>query len=780
MNTNQEYYFLIPNLLLYVDFKSLIKLSALSKKHFKIISGDENRSIGYWPAVCNSFCFHAGLYSPIIYNPELIYPIIYRKHFFDDLWPLRNKWTFTKDTTAEEVNNLTNVASTSATIQQSYKVKVACRFRPGELPQGKVFLPLHQFLKLKRQQKAAASATLEDGSSDTGSNNSSTHGILFGEKDPEEFLDPFLGTLMKDPVLLKPSGRICDRSVALQCILRGGRDPFNNKRLTQAMLEPLTELAQRIVEWKEKAEERKDIRVDIRDTKSLVDNQGVNNDLLEALLEIERIHRSLKKAKETDSQLQHQQEEMVVTEENQDNENPEQDEALEQQEQQPPENALENQENLFPNLLNTDDTNPFIDPFDDFLNDKKKNKKNEVARVVEVNKYQNYVSMHIPGSGIRPFHFSYVHDAKIKQVNLYETTIKESISSVLNGCNSCIMCYGQTGSGKTYTFLGPEGCLDDLIPISITPNTSTKSRVSSTIVAYDLLHYPSLGVVLRTTEDLFLAKKALTRYNISMTIGVQMIEVYEEKTTDLITGRPVTVRRETGSVNGPIITCNSQLEFIDYLRIAHSNQRYAETAMNIRSSRAHTVFVFHITQQHSSSSFSSQPLLLTSQLHLVDLAGSERIKKSLVTGIHLREAVGINSSLLVLGKVISSLVKGKSHIPYYESKLTTLLKSAFGGNARTTVIINTRMEEDFGDETLQTLRFGERCSMISNTLKQLASSYQDTLDILNQSLENMKKQIILFQNKKKTHLIAYQTLTESYSNLERKRNELLLLNQDHN
>jgi len=204
--------------------------------------------------------------------------------------------------------------------------------------------------------------------------------------------------------------------------------------------------------------------------------------------------------------------------------------------------------------------------------------------------------------------------------------------------------------------------------------------------------------------------------------------------------------------------------------------------MNQRSSRAHTVFLFHITQQftpHSSSSSKhGKPLLLQSQLHLVDLAGSERVKRSRVTGIHLREAVGINSSLLVLGKVISALVKGRSHVPYLESKLTTILKSAFGGNARTTVIINTRTEGEHGDETLQTLRFGERCAMISNTLKQLASSYEDTLSILDQSLEALNKQIISFQSKEKTQLSAYRTLLESFSNLTRKREELLLLKKE--
>lgn len=252
----------------------------------------------------------------------------------------------------------------------------------------------------------------------------------------------------------------------------------------------------------------------------------------------------------------------------------------------------------------------------------------------------------------------------------------------------------------------------------------------------------------------------------------------------MLTTRPVNVRRDTGTVTGPVVFLHNQSEFLQYLKTAHSNQRYAETAMNQRSSRAHTVFIFHITQQYSThhpsstTTTPSKPLLLQSQLHLVDLAGSERVKRSRVTGVHLREAVGINSSLLVLGKVISSLVKGSSHVPYLESKLTTILKSAFGGNARTTVIINTRVEEEHGDETLQTLRFGERCAMISNTLKQLASSYEDTFAMLEKSLHMLNQQIIGFQTKGKTHLVAYKTLMESYSNLLRKKEELSLLKQE--
>lgn len=83
-------------------------------------------------------------------------------------------------------------------------------------------------------------------------------------------------------------------------------------------------------------------------------------------------------------------------------------------------------------------------------------------------------------------------------------------------------------------------------------------------------------------------------------------------------------------------------------------------------------------------------MVVRSQLHLVDLAGSEQLKKSRAEGQRKAEAVGINSSLMVLGKVIAALTSGRSHVPYNESRLTQLLKGALGGNSRTTVPENPR------------------------------------------------------------------------------------------
>ena len=101
----------------------------------------------------------------------------------------------------------------------------------------------------------------------------------------------------------------------------------------------------------------------------------------------------------------------------------------------------------------------------------------------------------------------------------------------------------------------------------------------------------------------------------------------------------------------------------------------------------------------------------------VDLAGSERISKSKVKGMRQTEAVGINQSLTVLGRVISALGKSKAsqgHIPYRDSTLTMLLKSSFGGKSCTSVVINVASDLEHTEETICSLRYGSRMTQVQN------------------------------------------------------------------
>jgi hypothetical protein len=76
------------------------------------------------------------------------------------------------------------------------------------------------------------------------------------------------------------------------------------------------------------------------------------------------------------------------------------------------------------------------------------------------------------------FTFDHVYDQRSKQAEVYNTTARDAVHSVLAGYNATIIAYGQTGTGKTYTMEGQNGF------------TNNEER----------------GVIPRATEDIFNCK----------------------------------------------------------------------------------------------------------------------------------------------------------------------------------------------------------------------------------------------------------------------------------
>lgn len=106
-----------------------------------------------------------------------------------------------------------------------------------------------------------------------------------------------------------------------------------------------------------------------------------------------------------------------------------------------------------------------------------------------------------------------------------------------------------------------------------------------------------------------------------------------------------------------------------------------------------------------------------SVLNLVDLAGSERLSQSGHGSVE--ETSFINKSLFVLANVIYKLSENKkgnqNHIPYRESKLTQILRTALGGNSLTSVICTVSPNFEHVNLTLSTLRFGQRAKAVETT-----------------------------------------------------------------
>jgi kinesin family protein 6/9 len=59
---------------------------------------------------------------------------------------------------------------------------------------------------------------------------------------------------------------------------------------------------------------------------------------------------------------------------------------------------------------------------------------------------------------------------------------------------------------------------------------------------------------------------------------------------------------------------------------------------------------------------------------------------------------------------------GRTHVPYRNSMMTSVLRDSLGGNCRTAMIATVATEAESLDESISTCRFALRVAMVSNTI----------------------------------------------------------------
>ncbi|KAL8462126.1 hypothetical protein ACS0TY_032472 [Phlomoides rotata] len=328
----------------------------------------------------------------------------------------------------------------------------------------------------------------------------------------------------------------------------------------------------------------------------------------------------------------------------------------------------------------------------------------------------------------RVFSFNKIFGTDVTQQHIYEDT-QPLVRSVLDGYNVCIFAYGQTGSGKTYTMSGP-----------------------------DLSTEETWGVNYRALRDLFHISKARMDA-IEYEVQVQMIEIYNEQVRDLLvsdgSNRRLDIRNNSqlNGLNVPdasLIPVKCTQDVLDLMRIGQRNRAVGATALNLRSSRSHSILTVHVRGRDVVSG-----TMLKGCLHLVDLAGSERVDKSEAVGERLKEAQHINRSLSALGDVIAALAQKSSHVPYRNSKLTQVLQDSLGGHAKTLMFVHINPEVNALGETISTLKFAERVATIdlgaaqSNKEAGEIREFKEEISNLKQILE--RKEAELEQLKSRTN-----------------------------
>ncbi|ETE70417.1 Kinesin-like protein KIF6, partial [Ophiophagus hannah] len=264
--------------------------------------------------------------------------------------------------------------------------------------------------------------------------------------------------------------------------------------------------------------------------------------------------------------------------------------------------------------------------------------------------------------------------------------------NALSGYNGTIFAYGQTGSGKTFTITGGAE------------------------------RYSDRGIIPRTLSYIFqrLQKDSSKVY----TTHISYLEIYNECGYDLLDPRheaskledlpKVTIMEDPDQnihlKHLSLQQATNEEEALNLLFLGDTNRMIAETPMNQASTRSHCIFTVHISSKEPGSA-----TIRRSKLHLVDLAGSERVGKTGVGGQQLTEAKYINLSLHYLEQVIIALSeKNRSHIPYRNSMMTSVLRDSLGGNCMTTMIATLSVEKRNIDESISTCRFAQRVAVIKN------------------------------------------------------------------
>ena len=380
----------------------------------------------------------------------------------------------------------------------------------------------------------------------------------------------------------------------------------------------------------------------------------------------------------------------------------------------------------------------------------------------------------------KQFTYDHCFSPSSTQLEIYNTLCNDIVGKSIEGMNQCVFAYGMTASGKTHTMLGSNLKIKNVRDLN-----------------------SSVGIIPRICADLFdqIGKSAYKQIE----VNISYIEIYCEQIYDLLNDNDVRgsvhIHPKMGVYMKGVerFTVSSIEEILNYIQEGNDRRKVASTKMNNRSSRSHAVFTIYI-KQHTVSH------VRHSKIHLVDLAGSEPLKKSMVKGVHMKEAININKSLSTLGLVINKLSaagskrnsKNKNYVPFRDSVLTLILKDALGGNSETIMIATVSPAATHKTETLTTLRYASTAKNIKNSIhinsirqeedKKIIESLKEQLSSVHEfrrsetqrnisEIENIKSSLVEKMNRmKEENDVKYRQLEEE---LEETNEELAEINKEY-
>jgi phage anti-repressor protein len=150
------------------------------------------------------------------------------------------------------------------------------------------------------------------------------------------------------------------------------------------------------------------------------------------------------------------------------------------------------------------------------------------------------------------------------------------------------------------------------------------------------------------------------RGNIRYKIYCSYLEIYNERIYDLLSFNEKNIHldiredKKRGLYVQDLTTVHvtKEEDIFKLMEQGAMNKSVAQTEMNERSSRSHTIFQMFIEQEMTHPKTEEEALTKVSKLNLVDLAGSEKwntFSAMKMEGKRIQEMTSINQSLSTLG-----------------------------------------------------------------------------------------------------------------------------------
>lgn len=368
------------------------------------------------------------------------------------------------------------------------------------------------------------------------------------------------------------------------------------------------------------------------------------------------------------------------------------------------------------------------------------------------------------------FTFTSVLNETVGQIQTYNEIVRNTVSNCFDIRGATFASYGVSSSGKTHTILGSDSA--GLVPRAITQIFTEYSPVIADIPCVKVLNDEikvlndvnvmhelnvfSENIAEKTKvpkgkpikiishqkiqeEHQFEIKNDVSDKIDRLYVWISFVEIHNENLNDLLSDQTKSSRtlKIISNHGFPYISTLTWIfapnveSALRILQHGLCRARYAATGINENSSRSHTIFTI---QMIAANNMEYQ----ISSLKFCDLAGAERSKKTGNIGERLKEAGGINTSLLVLGRCLETIQQNQVKInkkapdqivPVRDSKLTLLLQSSLLGREKFVMIVNLYPTLDFFDENLNVLKFGSIAKQIvvrkteARTFKRQSFSY---------------------------------------------------------